>query len=115
LTEWWYAVGSVVSANELHPTPTATLELGLDTFGEVTVDADGRLLSQAQVIRDVIAEADLADSLGVDFFGVGEASPRRLRDLRAGGRARRHRLPYHAHATLVRGNGAQLRRPDPRA
>ena len=54
------------------PTPTATLELGLDTFGDVTVDADGRLLSQAQVIRDVIAEAELADSLGVDFFGVGE-------------------------------------------
>ena len=42
------------------------------TFGDVTVDADGRLLSQAQVIRDVIAEAELADSLGVDFFGVGE-------------------------------------------
>ena len=54
------------------PTPTPTLELGLDTFGDVTVDADGRPLSQAQVIRDVIAEAELADSLGVDFFGVGE-------------------------------------------
>jgi probable LLM family oxidoreductase len=53
-------------------TPTATLELGLDTFGDVTVDAEGRPLSQAQVIRDVIAEAELADSLGVDFFGVGE-------------------------------------------
>ena len=38
------------------PTPTATLALGLDTFGDVTVDADGRLLSQAQVVRDVIAE-----------------------------------------------------------
>lgn len=50
-------------------TPTATLELGLATFGDVTVEADGRLLSQAQVIRDVIPEAELADSLGVDFFG----------------------------------------------
>ena len=48
------------------------LELGLDTFGDVTVDADGKLRSQAQVIRDVIAEAELADSVGVDFFGVGE-------------------------------------------
>ncbi len=48
------------------------IELGLDTFGDVTVGADGALLSQAQVIRDVIAEAELADSVGVDFFGVGE-------------------------------------------
>jgi hypothetical protein len=35
----------VVFGNELHAAPTATLELGLDTFGDVTVDADGRLLS----------------------------------------------------------------------
>jgi probable LLM family oxidoreductase len=50
----------------------ANIELGLDTFGDVTVDADGRLLSQASVLRDVIAEAKLADRVGVDFFGVGE-------------------------------------------
>ncbi len=48
------------------------IELGLDTFGDVTVDADGRLLSQARVLRDVVAEAELADRVGVDFFGVGE-------------------------------------------
>jgi probable LLM family oxidoreductase len=48
------------------------LELGLDTFGDVTSGADGNLLPHAQVIRDVVAEADLADALGVDFFGVGE-------------------------------------------
>jgi hypothetical protein len=47
------------------PTPTATLELGLPTFGDVTVDADGRPLSEAQVIRDIIADGELADSLGV--------------------------------------------------
>lgn len=41
-------------------TPAATLELGLDTFGDVTVDADGRRLSQVQVIRDVIAELAIA-------------------------------------------------------
>jgi hypothetical protein len=35
--------------------PIATLELGLGTFGDVTVDADGRLLSEARGIRDVIA------------------------------------------------------------
>jgi len=48
------------------------LELGLDTFGDITAGPDGHLLSHAQVIRDVIEEAVLADELGVDFFGVGE-------------------------------------------
>jgi len=48
------------------------LELGLDTFGDVTADADGHVLPHAQVIRNVIDEAVLADSLGIDFFGVGE-------------------------------------------
>jgi probable LLM family oxidoreductase len=47
-------------------------ELGLDTFGDVTVDEEGRRLSQARVLRDVVAEAELADRVGVDFFGVGE-------------------------------------------
>jgi probable LLM family oxidoreductase len=48
------------------------LELGLDTFGDVTVGADGNPLSHAQVIRNVIEEAVLADELGIDFIGVGE-------------------------------------------
>ncbi len=51
---------------------TAPVEFGLDTFGDVTAGPDGAPLPQAQVIRDVIAEAVLADSIGVDFFGVGE-------------------------------------------
>ena len=51
---------------------TQMLELGLDTFGDVTAGPDGRPLSHAQVIRNVIDEAVLADSLDVDFFGVGE-------------------------------------------
>jgi probable LLM family oxidoreductase len=50
----------------------ADLELGLDTFGDVTVDADGALISHAQSIRNIIEQAVLADELGVDFIGVGE-------------------------------------------
>jgi probable LLM family oxidoreductase len=50
----------------------SNIELGLDTFGDVTADADGRLKSHAQALRDVVAEAELADRLGIDFFGVGE-------------------------------------------
>ena len=48
------------------------LELGLDTFGDVTRGADGNAVPYPQVIRDVIEEAVLADSVGVDFFGIGE-------------------------------------------
>jgi len=50
----------------------ATIELGLDTFGDVTLDAAGRPQPQAEVLRAVIAEAALADQVGVDCFGVGE-------------------------------------------
>jgi probable LLM family oxidoreductase len=48
------------------------LELGLDTFGDVTRTAEGQPVPHAQVIRDVVAEAVLADELGVDFIGIGE-------------------------------------------
>jgi probable LLM family oxidoreductase len=48
------------------------LVLGLDTFGDVTHDHDGRPLSHAQTIRNVVEEGVLADQVGVDFFGIGE-------------------------------------------
>jgi len=48
------------------------IELGIDTFGDVTFDVDGKLLPHAQVIRNVVAEAVLADELGLDFIGIGE-------------------------------------------
>lgn len=51
---------------------TPPLELALDTFGDITVDRDGRPLTHAQVLRNVVAQATLADDLGVAFFGVGE-------------------------------------------
>lgn len=49
-----------------------SLEFGLDTFGDVTTGTDGELLTQPQVIRNVVEEAALADQHGIDFFGVGE-------------------------------------------
>jgi probable LLM family oxidoreductase len=51
---------------------TAQLQFGLDTFGDVTRDAAGTALPHAQVIRDVVNEAVLADQLGIDFIGLGE-------------------------------------------
>lgn len=50
----------------------ASLTLGLDTFGDVTLDGEGHLLSQAQTLRNVVDEAVLAEQAGVDCFGVGE-------------------------------------------
>ncbi len=48
------------------------IELGLDTFGDVTDGPDGKPLHAAQVIRDLVDEAVLADEVGVDFMGIGE-------------------------------------------
>ena len=48
------------------------LELGLDTFGDVTWGDGAAPLSEAQVIRDVVEEAVLADECGLDFIGIGE-------------------------------------------
>ncbi|MBM4194212.1 MAG: LLM class flavin-dependent oxidoreductase [Gemmatimonadetes bacterium] len=48
------------------------IELGLDTFGDITTRSDGTTLSHAEVLRDVVAEAVLADEVGADFIGVGE-------------------------------------------
>jgi probable LLM family oxidoreductase len=50
----------------------ASVEFGLDTFGDVTVDAAGQRLSQARVLQHVVEEAVLADQVGIDAFGVGE-------------------------------------------
>ena len=50
----------------------AQLELGLDTFGDVTVDLAGAPVHPAQVVRDVVEEAVLADQVGLDFIGLGE-------------------------------------------
>jgi probable LLM family oxidoreductase len=48
------------------------VELGLDTFGDVTLDEQGQPLPFAQVLRNVVAQGVLADQVGLDFFGVGE-------------------------------------------
>ncbi|MET3807664.1 putative LLM family oxidoreductase [Nakamurella sp. UYEF19] len=51
---------------------TQQLELGLDTFGDVTVDANGKPVPQPQVIRNLVEQAVLADQVGLDFIGIGE-------------------------------------------
>lgn len=48
------------------------IKLGLDTFGDNTVNEDGRPVAPAQTIRDVVEQARLADELKIDSFGIGE-------------------------------------------
>jgi probable LLM family oxidoreductase len=49
-----------------------TIEMGLDSFGDVTLGADGRPVPMDQVLRDVVDQAVLADQTGIDFIGLGE-------------------------------------------
>jgi probable LLM family oxidoreductase len=51
---------------------TASFELGLNSFGEVPIDTDGRLLTDAETVRLLVEEAQLAESVGLDVFSVGE-------------------------------------------
>lgn len=51
---------------------TARIELGVDTFGDVTFDADGHPLSQAEVLRNLVQQGVKADQVGLDFIGIGE-------------------------------------------
>lgn len=59
-------------ALDLGVTDMSDVQFGLDTFGDVTAGLDGETISQAQVIRNVVAEGRLADEVGIDAFGLGE-------------------------------------------
>jgi probable LLM family oxidoreductase len=45
---------------------------GLDSFGDLATGDDGKLMSYAEAIRQVVREAILADKLGVDVIALGE-------------------------------------------
>ena len=51
---------------------SASVEFGLDSFGDVPVDDKGVAVSHAEAIRHVVEEAVLADELGVDVIALGE-------------------------------------------
>ncbi|MCM3659465.1 LLM class flavin-dependent oxidoreductase [Georgenia satyanarayanai] len=61
------------TAPDLQPVlPPHEVRLGLDTFGDMTVDEDGRPRSFGQVLREVVEQGVLADEVGVDAIGLGE-------------------------------------------
>ncbi|MFJ3403822.1 LLM class flavin-dependent oxidoreductase [Promicromonospora sp. NPDC090134] len=48
------------------------IEFGLNSFGEIATDPSGRVLSDAETVRLIIEEAELAEPVGVDSFSIGE-------------------------------------------
>lgn len=49
------------------------MEIGITTFVETTPDVNsGKVISHGERIREVVEEIVLADSVGLDVFGVGE-------------------------------------------
>ncbi|MBL9052206.1 MAG: LLM class flavin-dependent oxidoreductase [Tabrizicola sp.] len=48
------------------------ISLGLDTFGDVTLGADGKPQAMDQTLREVLDQATFADEIGIDFIGLGE-------------------------------------------
>jgi probable LLM family oxidoreductase len=63
-------------ASEMNETTTAAnrpFEIGLYSFAELTPDPKtGQKISQAERIRDLLEEIELADQVGLDVFGLGE-------------------------------------------
>jgi probable LLM family oxidoreductase len=50
----------------------AKIKFGLDSFGDIPVSDDGTLFTHAEAIRQVVKEAVLADTLGIDVIALGE-------------------------------------------
>ena len=49
------------------------VELGISTFGETTeLEGTGQTYSHAERIRQLVAEIELADKVGLDVYGIGE-------------------------------------------
>ena len=49
------------------------VELGISTFGETTeLEGTGQTYSHSERIRQLVAEIELADKVGLDVYGIGE-------------------------------------------
>jgi alkanesulfonate monooxygenase SsuD/methylene tetrahydromethanopterin reductase-like flavin-dependent oxidoreductase (luciferase family) len=55
-----------------------TFELGVYSFGNTPRTADGGYGPTAQAIRDVLEAVQLAEEVGLDFFGFGEHHTRSM-------------------------------------
>jgi len=57
---------------EKKDTAQPAIIFGLDSFGDIPRGDDGKLMTHAAAIRQVVEEAVLADTLGVDVISLGE-------------------------------------------
>ena len=48
------------------------MEIGVYTFAELRAGPDGSVISAEERLQDVLEEAELAEQVGLDVFGVGE-------------------------------------------
>ena len=53
-------------------TKSSDLKFGLDTFGDMGSDDQGKPLTAAQTIRNLVEQAQLADELGIYGINIGE-------------------------------------------
>jgi probable LLM family oxidoreductase len=53
-------------------TKNQTVTFGLDTFGDMSRDLDGKEITAGQTIRNLIEQGKLADEVGLSNFNVGE-------------------------------------------
>lgn len=68
------------SLGAVDPGAVGPVTFGRDAFGDVTVDAEGAPAPAAegspapaaQVFRNVVAQGELADQVGIDHFSIGE-------------------------------------------
>jgi probable LLM family oxidoreductase len=49
-----------------------TIKFGLDTFGDMTVDDQGKPQTAGQVIRNIVEQGKLADEVGIYGINIGE-------------------------------------------
>ncbi|WLQ06707.1 LLM class flavin-dependent oxidoreductase [Arthrobacter oryzae] len=63
---------AAVAESATAPVGPGKVLLGLNTFGDVGVYPDGHPVPHAQVLRQLLEQAELADDVGLHAFGVGE-------------------------------------------
>ena len=87
------------------------MEIGLYSFAENTPDPlnGDRLQSPAERLGDLLEEIELADQLGLDFYGLGEHHRADYRRVLAGDDPRRRGGAHAQHPAFHRRHRAELR------